>query len=129
MTMRSFVSLAISAALIVVPIDASAQLTAPNEPELWRTVAAKLEPASLVSLRLKNGERLKGTVLASDAKALTIKPHTRIPVPAREISFDEIASLQREKPSISPAKKVLLGVGIGAVAYMLAVVAVVSSLD
>jgi hypothetical protein len=50
-------------------------------------------------------------------------------VPAREISFDEIASLQREKPSISPAKKVLLGVGIGAVAYMLAVVAVVSSLD
>jgi hypothetical protein len=129
MTVKSLVSLALIAALLVAPVKASSQLTAPNEPELWRAVASKLEPASLVSLRLKNGERLKGTVLASDAEALTIKPHTRIPVPAREISFDEIASLQREKPSMSPAKKVLLGVGIGAVAYMLALVAVVSSLD
>jgi hypothetical protein len=95
----------------------SAQQTAPDEAQMWRTVVSNLEAAAFVSVRMKNGSRMKGTVLGVGDETFALKPRTRIPVAAREVRFDDVVSIERAKLSMSPAKKVLLGVGIGAALY------------
>jgi hypothetical protein len=113
---------------LIAPSTTSAQQTAPGEEELWRSFVSRLEAGALVSVRLKDGGASKGTVLAADADTFTFKPQTRIPVPARQIRFSEVASIERQHRSMSPAKKVLLGLGVGAGVYMLVAVLVVASL-
>lgn len=93
---------------------AFAQPTAPNEPALWRDLVVALEPGAVIALRLKDGSRRQGTVLHVGENTFTFKARTRIPVAARDIAFTDVATLERHKPSMSPAKKVLLGVGVGA---------------
>ena len=106
---------------------ASAQQTAPREAEMWRTMVGGLEAAALVSVRLKDGTHFKGTVLRAEAETFAVKPLTRIPVAAREVRFDEVASIRREKLSMSPGKKVLLGVGIGAAVYLVTLALLIAS--
>jgi hypothetical protein len=92
-----------------------------DETEAWRTLAAALEPAATVAVRLRDGKRIVGTVLEHSNNALVLKPHTRVPVPARAIPYTDIASIERAKIGLSPGAKVLLGVGIGVGALMLSV--------
>jgi hypothetical protein len=117
------------AALVVALLAgaSSAQQTAPHEAEMWRTMVGGLEAAALVSVRLKDGTQFKGTVLRADAESFAVKPLTRIPVAAREVRFDDVVSIRREKPSMSPGKKVLLGVGIGAAVYLVTLAIVLAS--
>src|SRR5258707_13485181 len=83
----------------------------PNEAQSWRTLAASLEPAATVTVRLKDGKRVVGTVLEHSEQSLVLKPRTRVPVPARAIAFSEIESIELKKIGCSPGAKVLLGVG------------------
>jgi hypothetical protein len=118
----SLVSAALVFAIVVATSSiVSTQQTAPDEAQMWRSVASNLEPAALVSVRMKNGSRIKGTVLRVSDETFAFKPHTRIPVPVRELRFDDVATIERTKTSMSPGKKVLLGVGIGTSVYMLLV--------
>jgi hypothetical protein len=39
---------------------------------------------------------------------MTLAPKTRIPVPLRDIPFDDVASIERTKPSINPGAKVVI---------------------
>ncbi|HEX7797782.1 MAG TPA: hypothetical protein VF456_25650, partial [Vicinamibacterales bacterium] len=48
-----------------------------NEAQSWRAMAATLEPAALVSVRLKDGKRVVGTVLTHSEDSLVLKPRTR----------------------------------------------------
>jgi hypothetical protein len=115
---RVIVALLIAALLARWPANAQQQ-TSPEEAAMWRTLVAGLKPAALVSVRLKDGSHFKGTVLRVDAEAFAVKPLTRIPVAARNVRFDDVVTLRPEKVSMSPGKKVLLGVGIGAAVYVL----------
>jgi hypothetical protein len=83
-----------------------------NEAQSWRAVAATLEPVAVVSVRLKDGKRVVGTVLAHSEDSLVLKPRTRVPVAARAIAFTDIESIERKKPGWSPGAKVLLGAGV-----------------
>jgi hypothetical protein len=112
------VSSALIVALAATSSLSAAQQTAPDEAQMWRTVIGNLEAAALVSVRMKDGSRVKGTVLRVGDESFALKPRTRIPVAARELRFDDVASIARMKPSMSPGKKVLLGVGIGAGIYV-----------
>ncbi len=96
------------------PAVALAQPAATPEPELWRAMLERLPPGSLIAVRLRDGARTKGTVLQVGTDRFTFKPRTRIPVPAYDVAFVEVSTIERQKPSMSPAKKVLLGVGIAA---------------
>jgi hypothetical protein len=73
--------------------------------------------------RLKDGTRLKGTVLSAQTETFTLKPRTRIPVAGRDIRYDAIDSLERTTVGMSPAKKVLIGVaaGVGAAVVLVAI--------
>ena len=118
----SLVSAALVFAIVVGTSSlVSTQQTAPDEAQMWRSVVSNLEAATLVSVRMKDGSRIKGTVLRVGDETFAFKPHTRIPVPARELRFDDVATIERTKTSMSPGKKVLLGVGIGTGVYMLLV--------
>lgn len=119
--LRPFIVLGLIAAIAGAPVTAAAQKpqTAPNEPELWRTMLERLDAGAMVAVRLKDGSRTRGTVLQVGDHTFTFKPHTRIPVPAREVAFADVTTIERHKSSMSPAQKVLLGTGIGAASFFL----------
>lgn len=100
-----------------------------EEARAWRTLAASLPPASAVEVRLKNGERIKGTLVEYSEDALLLKPRTRIPVPGRSIQYDTIDSIERKEPGMSPDKKVLIGIGTGFGVVLLLVAIVVGSME
>ena len=128
--MRTIISRLVALTLTIgiagAPLLAQAQ--APGESELWRTMLEKLEAGALVSVRLTDGTRTKGTVLDVQDETFTFKPLTRIPVPARKVLFKDVATIERQKRSMSPAKKVLLGVGIGTAVYVLTAALVVAAI-
>ena len=122
----------VSAALVLAIVGTSsllsAEQTAPGEAQMWRTVVINLEAAALVSVRMKDGSRMKGTVLRVGDETFALKPRTRIPVAARELRFDDVVSIERTKPLMSPAKKVLLGVGIGVGIYALVAAIIIAAI-
>ena len=115
MSRTAVVALAL-VALLGSTIDAQ-QPTA--EPPAWQAVAATLPPGTSVAIRLKDGRRFSGTILQQGPDALLFKPRTRVPVPAAEIAFRDIDSLEPRKPGMSPGLKVVIGVGIGVGTVML----------
>jgi hypothetical protein len=113
----------ISALLLMVALTSSslgAQQTT-DEARAWRTLAAAIEPATMVSIRLKDGKHIVGTILDHSEDSLVLKPRTRVPVAARAIAYSDVESIERKKPGMSPGAKVLLGVGVGIGAVMFGV--------
>ena len=110
--------MATALAFIVATSSTGAQPSV-NEAQSWRALVAALEPAAMVSVRLKDGKRVVGTVLEHSEDSLILKPRTRVPVAARAIAFSDIESIERKKPGWSPGAKVLFGAGVGFGALML----------
>jgi len=122
MSFQSIASIALAViALLAAGQPASAQQPV-NEPESWQTLASRLEAGASVEIRLKDGSRIRGTVVTSDAEALQVKPHTRLPEPIRAIPFGDVDSIERWKEGMMPGTKTLVGVGIGAGVMFLGVV-------
>jgi hypothetical protein len=48
-------------------------------------------------------------------------------VAAHDLAFADVVTIERRKPSMSPGKKVLLGVGVGAAVYVLSIAILVAS--
>ncbi len=100
------------------PIATSAQRAvqqaAENEPAMWKAMVEKLESGAFVAVRLKDGSRKLGTIIRAGDEAFAFKARTRIPVPAYDIAYGDIATIERQSPPLSPGKKVAIGVGIGA---------------
>ena len=82
---------------------------AAGEAARWHDVVERLDAAVLVTIRLKDGTRMKGTVLGVDPASFAFKPRTRIPVASRDIRFDDVVSIERTKQGMSPGQKVLIG--------------------
>jgi hypothetical protein len=108
-----------AAVLVLALTTSSLSAQQPNEAQSWRTLAAALEPAATVTIRLKDGKRVVGTVLEHSEQSLVLKPRTRVPVSARAIAFSEIESIERKKIGWSPGAKVLIGVGVSLGVLML----------
>ncbi len=98
-----------------------------TESSAWRAVAAALAPGAFVEIRLKDGRRFRGTFVEQRSEAVLFKPKTRIPVPAAEIAFDDIDSLEPRKPGMSPGMKVVIGVASGVGAFMLLALAALAN--
>jgi len=97
--------------LIVLLVTPSAMaLQQPNEATMWQTFAQRLDPGTLVRVRLKDGTQIKGNYIVSSGDTMTVKPKTRIPVPVRNLQFSDIDSIDRHKDGWTPGSKVLTGV-------------------
>jgi hypothetical protein len=109
--------------VLLVVLTAAVPVTAQqpiSETDAWRALAEALEPGAFVAVRTKDGKRVKGTLVQHVSDGIVLKPKTRIPVPARQLLFSDIDSIERQKQGMSPGMKVVLGVGIGAGAVLLA---------
>jgi hypothetical protein len=84
-----------------------------SERAAWQALAESLEPGAFVEVVTMDGKHVKGTVLQHEPGGLLLKPKTRIPVPARVLTYADISSIERSKQGMSPAMKTLLGVGVG----------------
>jgi len=115
---RSMFAILLTVALATTSV--AAQQSA-DEARSWRALAGTLEPAAMVSIRLKDGKHIVGTILDHSDDSLVLKPRTRIPVAARAIAFSDIESIERKKTGMSPGAKVLIGVGVGIGALMFGV--------
>src|SRR5262245_4597430 len=112
--MRLHSSIACVLALVIAAPHVHAQ--SPEPPEVWRQYSERLAPGALVRVTLKNGQSVKGHVIQATPDRLRIDPKTRIRVPVRDLSYDDIAWMSTLKDGLSPGAKVLMGVGIGAAA-------------
>jgi hypothetical protein len=99
----------LTAILLCQTLPLVAQTASVTEAERWRDIASRVAPAALVTVRLKDGSRVKGVVLGVDTATFTLKPKTRIPVAARDIAFADVASIERTKDGLNPGTKVLIG--------------------
>ena len=105
---------------IVVCVTLMAFLAAPlgaqdraAETAAWQSLAATLQPGTFIEIRLKNGAHFKGTFVQRLDDRVVVKPRTRVAVPAREVALADVESVATAKQGMSPAKKVLIGLGVG----------------
>ena len=103
--------------------------TAPGEAQRWRAVVQALEPAAFVAVRLSDGSKLKGTLVAADSETFLLKPRTRIAVPVKELRYDSIVSLERTSVGVSPGAKVLIATGAGVGGFLVLMLGIIATLD
>jgi hypothetical protein len=122
----------ITGALIAVVLVANRPAAAQqplDEARAWQQIASALEPGSMVDVRLKNGTKIRGTVMPGSTAALILKPYTRIPVPARSFAYSDIERIERWKRGMRPGYAVLLAVSAGAGAMFLGAIALLATAD
>jgi hypothetical protein len=105
------------AALLIAVLASQAYRAAPQSPEpAPATVGAfvhGLAPGTHVSLKLTNGTKVQGILIAVDADAVSVKPKTRIPEPVRRVRLADIDDADLRERSLS-GKTVALGAAVGA---------------
>jgi len=101
-----------------VPALAARQHTTTHDASMWRSYAAHLPIGSTVAIRTTSGERLTAVLFVVDETAMTVKPKTRVPEPARRISFDEVDELSVRQNRVSVAKYVAIGAAVGAAVFL-----------
>ena len=97
--------------------------------DAWRAFVVKLPPGARINVTLKNGRRIRATLLQSTDAALVISPRTRIPEPVMTVGFAELASLDLEQEGSSPARAIGIGIAAGAGVFLTVLLILAASLD
>jgi len=115
MTIRTVLCLTLMA-LLAAPVHAQDRAA---ETKAWQSLAATLQPGTFIEIRMRDGTHFKGTFVQRRGDGMVVKPRTRVAVPAREIAMADVESMAPAKQGMSPAKKVLLGIGVSVSALAL----------
>ena len=81
--------------------------------DVWRAYADHIPIGSTLTIRTTGGERLIAVLFVVDDTAMTVKPKTRIPEPARRVTFDQIEELRVRRDRVSIPKYAGIGAGVG----------------
>jgi hypothetical protein len=124
--MRTIVSLIVVAALVFHAAGAAAQtaLTPDTETAAFRQLAESIPLGTRIIVRTRDGRRLNATLVAVDPGRLIVQRNGRVPEPAVEIAFDDVARLERApSSSFSMGKAIGIGLaaGVGAILTMFAI--------
>ena len=108
------------ALVIALPGSAGASMgSAGQDTELLRQYAGKLAIGSLVKVRLRDGEKLRGILMAVDRDQVIVKPKTRIPEPERRFPFADVEMIElEERDGISAAKAAGIGIASGVGSFL-----------
>ena len=121
--MKSMFSLVVIVALAAAVPASAAQPDIPRtgvtDPTVWRTFAQQLPIGSIVTVRTTSRERFAAVLMDVDNSGITLKPKTRIVVPARHVPFDAIESLDAKTGGVNFAKCIGIGAAIGASVFFL----------
>jgi hypothetical protein len=85
----------------------------------WREYAAQLPPNARVTVRLTTGERIEGHVIRVTADALHIDTNVRNVATVRDLPFDGVQSIVREKEMSRGVKRGIWAVVIGVAAFII----------
>jgi hypothetical protein len=118
--MRISTALVITVVLALRPLTAAAQppLSPDAEAAAFKQMAAGIPLGTRVVVRTKEGRRLRATLMAVEDERIVIKRDSRVPEPAVEVAFAELARLEREsKGGFSMVKALGIGLaaGVGAI--------------
>jgi endonuclease III len=103
--------------LIASPLGA--QTTDTPDTRFARTLVEAIPIGATVTLRTRDGERLKAILFSADEAGIRVKPATRIPEPSRRIAYDQIERIERDQDHVSVGKYAGVGVAIGAAVLLL----------
>jgi hypothetical protein len=111
------VAIALSAPAIAQQRDASPSTM--NTPAVWRTFAEGLPIGSIVIVRTTARERFAAVLMDVDTNGITVKPKTRVVVPARHVPFEAIESLDAKTGGVNFGKYIGIGAAIGASVFFM----------
>jgi hypothetical protein len=112
--MKKFFAAALAMALFTGPVLAQAQSPAqPPAPSAIGQFVKGITPGTHVTLKLTNGTKVKGMLIAAEGDAVTVKPRTRIPEPLQRVILTEIADASVGGGSMV-ARSVAIGAAVGA---------------
>ena len=124
--MKGIAILAILATLASSSVSAQAAL----QPDVWRAFAQQIDVGSRVKIRLDDGQRVAATLIQAGADSLVVQPRTHVPVPVQRITYDRIASIERDKSGgIGAGKAVAIGVASGVGAFLGTLLILIATLD
>lgn len=84
----------------------------------WRQFAERLEAGAPLTLRLRGGQRVKGSFLEARSAELVVLPKTRVPVPAQAVRYEEVISIERDvRGGVNVGKAIVIGAASGAAAF------------
>jgi hypothetical protein len=116
-TMKSIASLIFLCLLAAVPLRA--QTTETPDARLARAQVEQIPIGATVTLRMRDGERLKAVLFSADEAGVRVKPATRVPEPSRRVTYDQIERIERKRDHVSVGKYAGIGGAIGAAALLL----------
>jgi hypothetical protein len=111
-TLKSIVSATLLCLLIAAPLQAQTMETA--DARVARAQVERIPIGATVTLRMRDGERLKAVLFSADEAGIRVKPATRVPEPSRRIAYDRIERIERKRDHVSVGKYVGVGSAIGA---------------
>ena len=84
-------------------------------PGYWYSYAEKLPIGATVRLRTTDGKRLTAILTVVDRDGITLESRSRIPEPARRVTYDQIRQLELKTANgASMARAAAVGAAIGA---------------
>ena len=110
-TLKSIAAATLLCLLIAAPLRA--QMTETPDARVARAQVEQIPIGATVTLRMRDGERLKAVLFSADEAGIRVKPATRVPEPSRRIAYDQIADRAQQTTSAS-AKHVGIAALIGA---------------
>jgi hypothetical protein len=131
--MRAVIAVVIATLVAVGPAFAAApqrEATTAEEVKAFRDMAAGIPLGSRVKVHIREGRRLRATLMSVSEDAIVVKRESRLPEPAVTIRFDELARLQRDdrKGGFTVGKAIGVGLAAGAGA-ILTLFAIMMTLD
>jgi hypothetical protein len=121
--MKRFIATFVVAALVSMAWPAAAeQRSAPPgvEAAAFRQMAGAIPLGSRVKIRTTEGRRFTATLISATDEGIVLKREARVPEPAVEVRYDEVAALQRagDKGGFSLGKAIGIGLAAGAGAIL-----------
>jgi hypothetical protein len=111
-TLKSIAAATLFCLLIAAPLRA--QMTETPDARVARAQVEQIPIGATVTLRMRDGERLKAVLFSADEAGIRVKPATRVPEPSRRIAYDRIERIDRKRDHVSVGKYVGVGSAIGA---------------
>lgn len=102
---------------LLAPARASAEqgIAVDRSPGYWYSYAEKLPIGATVRVRTSDGKRHTVVLTVVDRDGITVESRSRIPEPARRITYDDIQQLELKTANgASMAKAAAVGAAIGA---------------
>jgi hypothetical protein len=113
--MRAITRLVITTVLI--GVLATQSIAAQTSSEIWRSFAERVEVGTELNVRLKDGQRLRATLVGVRDDAMLLQPRTRVPVPIQAVPYEDVIRLERTSKGIGAGKAIAIGVATGVGAF------------